>query len=70
MKIKDLKRNQYFWYAPVDWSGGERVKLKVWGEPYIGRLGAWEVDCTCDGDYCWIINESQEQYISEATFHD
>lgn len=68
MKIKDLKRNQYFWYNPPGFE--EPEKLKVWMGPYINPEGKWEVDATCGGDYGWIISEDEESYISEATFYD
>jgi len=43
MKIEKLKNSQYVWYDHPDFNG-EKVKLKMWNNPYLNPDGIWEID--------------------------
>lgn len=68
MKIKDLKRNQFFFYQPPNFN--EPEEMRVWMHPYLNGDGVWEVECTTGDDYCFFLNESDEPHISELRVYD
>jgi hypothetical protein len=61
LKIKDLKNNQFFWIMKPEWKG-DKEKLRVYQVPEIAD-GVWTVEATCAGDYCWTLNELDQDYL-------
>lgn len=63
MKIKDMKANQYFTYK------NSEEYLKVWLHPIQTPTG-WEIEATCSGDYTYVFNEEDEEFIKIVSDHE